>query len=677
MKFHARSTVRSRLLLMVLSPLLIVLPILVGLVVYWGNVHYDDLLKFKVRSDLAVTREYFERVVGEVDNNVRNLAESNRLMMALEAGNLQPLQDHLNAVARQRQLDFLNILDSQGNHWIAGNGPLRFANNTAWPVIETALSGQAHTSIDIFAPGQLAEIGEQLRLRTVLQLIPTEKATPLDKEYETRGMVIHSAAPIYDSQNRLVAVLEGGVLLNGNLGFVDQINSIVYGDGSLPLGSQGTATLFLDDVRITTNVRLFQGERALGTRVSQQVRDMVLERGETWLERAFVVNDWYVSGYEPILDSFGNRVGMLYAGFLEAPFRNAKQTTLAVIVALFAIVSLIVSVLSLKWARTIFRPLERMDQTMSEIEAGRLDARIGHVTDRDEIGRLAQHFDELLNLLQQRNQELKCWADELDTKVLERTLALEQANRNLREAQRRLVMSEKLAAIGQLTAGVAHEINNPIAVIQGNLDVLRDVLGSDADPVRQEIRLINEQVNRIRLIVTKLLQFANPAEFAGYVEPVDVNEALGDCLVLVKHLMHQIDIKVIQDYQATRKVGINHSELQQVLVNLIVNAIHSMSDRGTLTLTTRNWEDRGVVIGVRDSGQGIRAEDLSKIYNPFYTTKKQQGTGLGLSISYSLVERYGGHLSAESEYLHGAEFSVWLLSEPVFIEEGNDTADKR
>ncbi|MDT4813243.1 Adaptive-response sensory-kinase SasA [compost metagenome] len=440
----------------------------------------------------------------------------------------------------------------------------------------------------------------------------------------------------------------------------------------MPLGSQGTATLFLDDVRITTNVRLFQGERALGTRVSQQVRDMVLERGETWLERAFVVNDWYVSGYEPILDSFGNRVGMLYAGFLEAPFRNAKQTTLAVIVALFAIVSLIVSVLSLKWARTIFRPLERMDQTMSEIEAGRLDARIGHVTDRDEIGRLALHFDELLNLLQQRNQELKCWADELDTKVLERTQALEQANRHLREAQRRLVMSEKLAAIGQLTAGVAHEVNNPVAVIQGNLDVLRDVLGADAEPVRQEIRLINEQVNRIRLIVTKLLQFANPAEFAGYVEPVDVNEALGDCLVLVRHLMHQGDIKVTQDYQATRKVGINRSELQQVLVNLIVNAIHSMANGGTLTLTTRNWDDRGVVIGVRDSGQGIRAEDLSKIFNPFYTTKKQQGTGLGLSISYSLVERYGGHLSVESEYLHGAEFSVWLLSEPVFIEEGSD-----
>jgi two-component system NtrC family sensor kinase len=655
---------------MVLSPLLILLPILVALVVYWGNVHYDELLKFKVRSDLAVAHEYFERVIGGVGNNVQSLAQSNRLVLALEADKPQPLQDHLKTVARQYQLDFLNILDKQGNHWVVGSGPLRLSDNRAWPVIKTALAGQAHTSIDIFAPEQLTEIDEQLRQRTRLPLLPTEKTVPLSREDETRIMAIHSAAPIYDSQNNLIAVLEGGVLLNGNLGFVDQINSIVYGNGSLPLGSQGTATLFLDDVRIATNVRLFQGERALGTRVSQQVRDQVLGAGDTWLERAFVVDDWYVSGYEPILDSFGQRIGMLYAGFLEAPFRNAKQTTLAVIIALFIIVSLVVSVLSLKWARTIFHPLERMDQTMSKIEAGRLDARIGPVTGRNEIGRLALHFDELLNKLQQRNQELKRWADELDTKVLKRTQALEQANRNLRETQRQLVMSEKLAAIGELTAGVAHEINNPVAVIQGNLDVLREVLGPDADPVRQEIRLIHEQTNRIRLIVTKLLQFACPAEFAGYVEPVNVNETLSDCLVLVKHLMHQGNIEVIQDYQATRKVGINRNELQQVLVNLIVNAIHTMPDGGTLTLTTRNWDDQGVVIAVRDNGQGIRPEDLSKIFNPFYTTKKQHGTGLGLSISYSLIARYGGHLKVESEYRHGAEFRVCLLSEPEFMKDG-------
>ena len=108
------------------------------------------------------------------------------------------------------------------------------------------------------------------------------------------------------------------MLLNQNLPFIDHINRIVYPDGSLPFGSQGTATLFMDDVRITTNVRLFQDERAIGTRVSQAVSDAVLRRGSTWLDRAFVVNDWYVSAYEPLVDGAGQRVGMLYVGYPRA-----------------------------------------------------------------------------------------------------------------------------------------------------------------------------------------------------------------------------------------------------------------------------------------------------------------------------------------------------------------------
>src|SRR5687768_2794105 len=108
------------------------------------------------------------------------------------------------------------------------------------------------------------------------------------------------------------AALVGGILLNQNLEFIDTINDLVYQSASLPEGSQGTATLFLDDVRISTNVRLFEGRRALGTRVSAAVRSAVMDEGRTWLDSAFVVNDWYISAYEPLVDSYGKRVGMLY-----------------------------------------------------------------------------------------------------------------------------------------------------------------------------------------------------------------------------------------------------------------------------------------------------------------------------------------------------------------------------
>ena len=114
-------------------------------------------------------------------------------------------------------------------------------------------------------------------------------------------------------------------MLNHNLAFIDTINDLVYSAASLPEGSQGTATLFLDDVRISTNVRLFAGTRALGTRVSEAVRQAVLGEGRIWLDRAFVVNDWYVSAYEPVVDTRGRRIGMLYVGFFgkAVPRRKA------------------------------------------------------------------------------------------------------------------------------------------------------------------------------------------------------------------------------------------------------------------------------------------------------------------------------------------------------------------
>src|SRR5690606_6774041 len=147
----------------------------------------------------------------------------------------------------------------------------------------------------------------------------------------------------------------------------------------------------------------------------------------------------------------------------------------------------------------------------------------------------------------------------------------------------------KLAAIGQLTASIAHEINNPIAVMQGNLDLIRDTLGPQARPVTAEFRLLDEQVERMRLIVTQLLQYARPTEYAGYVETLDLNQTVHDSLGLVAHLLAQTRIEVVRDLQATQRVGLNRQELQQVIINLLINAIQAMPKGGTLRLVTRDW----------------------------------------------------------------------------------------
>jgi two-component system NtrC family sensor kinase len=252
--------------------------------------------------------------------------------------------------------------------------------------------------------------------------------------------------------------------------------------------------------------------------------------------------------------------------------------------------------------------------------------------------------------------------------VAERTRELALANQTLRSAQQRLVMSEKLAAIGQLAAGVAHEVNNPVAVIQGNLDVLRETLGNQAEPVMAEIRLIQDQVFRIRLIVTKLLQFARPAEYAGYLEPIRLDQVVQDSLVLVAHQMKKSSVAIVQDLQATRPISVNRNELQQVLINLMVNALQAMPEGGTLRLATGDREDNGIAggfVAVGDSGTGVSAADRERLFDPFFTTKIGDGTGLGLWVSLGIVQRYGGRIDLDCPPVGGSVFTVWLPNEPT------------
>ncbi|MBK8319657.1 MAG: cache domain-containing protein [Betaproteobacteria bacterium] len=658
----SRRSFRVRLLLLALLPLGVVLPLLLAVLAIWGGDYFDRLLTTKVRTDLAVAHGYFERVTDAVGSSVEGLANSARLGRAL----VQPADRRAGAIAELlaevrlgQRLDFLRFLDVDRSNRVAAD----------WPVIKAALAGVARTETEIFSAAQLRQIDPVLAERALTPLIATANAQPDQRQMEDRGLMVHSAAAVRDADGRLLGVLEGGVLLNKNLAFIDRLNDIVYPAGALPVGSAGTATLFLGDVRVATNVRLFEGGRAIGTRVSAAVHAAVLDEGRTWLDRAFVVNDWYVSAYEPLLDSHEQRIGMLYVGFLDGPFAQARQQTFAIVVGLFALAMGVAAIFAVIWARRVFRPIERMHSTMHAIERGDADARVGEVETEDELGVVAAHFDQLLDRLQAQAESLKRWGDSLDAKVAERTAELEQAVADLRAAQSQLVMNEKMAAIGQLTAGVAHEINNPIAVIQGNLDVLRDILGAAAEPVAPEIRLIHEQVHRIRLIVTKLLQFARPQDYVGYLEPVAPAPLIQDSLVLVGHLLKKGNIAIEQHFDSTRNVLCNRNELQQVLINLMVNAIQAMPDGGVLTLAAEDWDEADMPIGLRlavtDSGPGISDEDRERLFKPFFTAGKPGGTGLGLWVSQSLVERYGGKITVDSAPARGTRFAVWLRFEPL------------
>ncbi|MCF8161114.1 MAG: cache domain-containing protein [Polaromonas sp.] len=651
-----------------LLPLFVVLPLLVAALVLWGSSAYDRLLITKVRSDLAVAHGYFGRVLAEVGTGTQALANSFTLHLALAARAPPALHEEL-AQARQRLgFDFVNLYSLDGTllgaSWQNAGQTLALSNQL--------VSNLPGTQLQRLSQAELLALAPHLRPRLNIPLIPTQGAAPSTREKEDQALVMLSSHPVTDAQGQPLAWLSAGVLLNQNLALIDHINDIVYPEGSLPLGSVGTATLFLDDVRITTNVRLFHEQRAIGTRVSQAVREAVLVRGETWLDRAFVVNDWYVSAYEPLHNGQGARVGMLYVGYLETPFRQTKYGLLAVIVGIFAAAMVLAAWLSLRWARSIFQPVELMNRTMQQVQDGDAAARVGPLPQQDELGALAGHLDQLLVAVDDKTRTLQHWGQELDAKVTERTRALAESHQSLKQAQAQLVKSEKLAAIGQLTASVAHEINNPIAVMQGNLDLVRETLGRQALPIAPELKLMDQQIERMRLIVTQLLQYARPNDYAGYVEAVDVNDALASSLVLVEHLLNHTHIRVQRQWLASQAVHINRQELQQVLINLMINAIQAMPEGGALLLRTADQTDEegraGVRIEVCDTGAGLSPVTVARLFSPFFTTKND-GNGLGLWISVGLVERYGGSIRAgnrrdQGEDSPGAVFAVELLCEP-------------
>jgi len=646
--YRRKRSVRLQLLVMALVPLMVLLPVLLVMGISRWNNDYNNLLIAKVESELQVAEQYLQRIVGATGTSVEALAASLAIQKAAEDGRLN---DFLTSEKDALGLDFLSIVQptSIDEHM------------QKWPVVQSALMGTARTAVDLFEADDLLMIDVGLAEQAELILIPTEAAVPTDKVAETRGMMIHTAAPV--SINGSQRVLVGGILLNRNLDFIDTINTLVYQRKNTAEDPRGTATLFLEDVRISTNVRLFENVRALGTRVSAEVRSAVLDQGQTWLDRAFVVNDWYISGYLPIYDSFDQRIGMLYVGFLEEPFRLVKRDAIAMMWIAFIGVLVVFIPVFLRLAGGIFSPLERMTKTMRRVETGDLTARNNLNRTGGEIAEVSQHLDHLLDQVQERDKQLRDWADDLNVRVEERTAQLQEANQKLETTYKQLVMSEKLASIGEITAGVAHEINNPVAVIQGNVDVVRLTLGEQAEPVKTELDLIDRQIMRIGGIVGKLLQFARPSDYGKFEEYVNLLDVTQDSLGLVDHVYASKDIDVKLEFSDVPDVKINPSELQQVIINLIINAVQAMDGTGTLTIQSHVLErdgKNGVCLAFHDSGPGISEDTINTIFDPFFTTKRAKGTGLGLSISQTIIQTAGGIITADNHPEGGALMSIWL-----------------
>lgn len=667
-----QAKVRYRILILTLLPILLTLVSLVFITIYWNISYTGKQLFMKVKADLTVANNTLAAVQERQEKQLEHVMQSfdfqTHFRSILEGE--QQKQKDLNAFLDQQRkaldLDFLRLV--------------RIADAAADPDLRQMLplvQGQsAYSGLMVLSSSRLARIDLELAERAKIPVKMTLRAQNPDREVEERGMLSRSLLPVADENGKVGWYLDGGILFNRNTRIVDHIRDLVYDKGTLPERSIGTVTIFLDNIRISTNVPLhfFPKEdenrgRALGTLVSEEVRQQVLVKGQLWVDRAFVYNDWFISAYAPLTDIRGQRIGMIYSGFSESPFIHNYLLNIIELGTILMLVLLVSGLLVYRGAYSLLQPIERIHQVVKAVQSGR-NLRIGELgLDRDnELANLAEQFDRMLDLLQRRNAQIQAAAEQLEMKVEERTRSLqektEELQRNvqlLNETRQQLVTNEKLTALGELTAGIAHEINNPTAVILGNMELLRVELGDNAELVEEEIDLIIQQVGRISTIIRSLLQYSRPGEFNAPLEMHQITPIIEEMQLLVRHSLGKQEVVLLPELNASYPVQVNRPQLLQVLINLVVNAAHAMDGKGRIWIRTYDWVEQdepvGIKIEIEDEGSGIPQEQLSRIFDPFYTTRKD-GTGLGLSLSYGIIKRIGGTIEVSSTVGKGTLFTV-------------------
>ena len=596
-----------------------------------------------VRMDLNSAREVYQNRLDDMRLVLAFTVVRDSVKDALRSKDPESLVDLLTEVRSEGKMDILTIVDSDGRVVARSRNPSVYGDSQSEDeVVHRALSEREVVAGTTIVPREeLINEGEDLVEQAFMRIIPTPQAKPKPESHQSSGMMLKVAAPVFDDGNgALLGVLCAGQLLNRNYEIVDKVKDILYKGQKYKGKDIGTATIFQEDLRISTNVMNDDGSRAIGTRVSEAVYDRVLIKGGSWIARAFVVNDWYISAYEPIRDVAGSVIGILYVGLLEQKFTDMQRdTTLSFLGVTFAGIVLVLAV-SYVLADSITRPVRRLSSAAEEIADGNLSYRV-EIDSADEIGELGRTFNFMVDSLKERDQQLRAYTEQ------------------------QLLRSERLASLGRLAAGVAHEINNPLTGVLTFGHLLLRKCGGD-DPRREALETIVDQTSRCKQIVRGLLDFARQTE-PNKVR-ADVKSVLEESLRLTENQALVQNVEVVKKLNHhLPDVMLDKGQIQQVFVNILVNAIDAMPDGGTLTIATNSARAGDFVkVEFADTGCGIAPDDIGKVFDPFFTTKDaSKGTGLGLAVSYGIVARHSGNIEVQSRVEKGSTFTVNLPVEEL------------
>lgn len=314
--------------------------------------------------------------------------------------------------------------------------------------------------------------------------------------------------------------------------------------------------------------------------------------------------------------------------------------------------------------RLVYLPLRDLESGARRLSSGNLDQPIP-VRSGDELGKLASSFNAMTNALRNSRAELRDWGHTLEQKVEERT-------QELRRAQAETVRGEKLASVGLLASGVAHELNNPLTGILTFSHLLRDKMPEKSQDA-EDMDLVIRETKRCAAIIKRLLDFAR--EKLPEKKFTDLNQVIEDTVRLVERPAHLRDIEITADLDRNLPpIWIDADQIKQVIMNMLVNAQHAVEEKGSIIIRTglsahpsaqAGEPTPMVAISIIDTGCGIPPENLRRIFDPFFTSKDVgKGTGLGLSVSHGIIEAHGGLIEVESKVGEGSTFRVLLPLTP-------------
>ncbi|MBL7202212.1 MAG: cache domain-containing protein [Anaerolineae bacterium] len=488
------------------------------------------------------------------------------------------------------------------------------------PIVKRAMADRRPiVSTEVIPAEFLSSVGLDKQAHVELVDTPKAAAEPFDPREGTAGLALIGVAPVQDEEEDLIGAVVAMHLFNNDFTLVDRIKEVAGVD---------TATIFFGDLRVSTNVLDERGQRAIGTRVSREVGEQVLHQGLEYPGRAYVVKEWFITRYQPLRDHQSQVVGSLYVGAREAAFQALVRTFVARVIYIALGTVLLAALISHPVSTAMTRPIAELVDANRRLAGGEMEIRVAPVPGSGELPSLAHSFNLMAETLQ--------------------------------STQEQLIQKEKLASVGQLAAGVAHEINNPL----GTILLLADVLYKECpeeDPKREDLRMITEQARRCKGIVFDLLSFARQNRVMA--QETDLNRLIASAAAEESTKDAYKGIRIVQDLAPRLPIiQADPDQLRQLLVNLMSNAIDAMTpEGGSLTIRTRIPDRQHVELIVSDTGTGIPDAVMPSLFTPFFTTKPPgKGTGLGLSIIYGIVKMHRGDIRVQSTEGEGTTFTVLL-----------------